>query len=122
MFAPAAKRRAQVVPARRPVPELNAPQQLSLFDAAGRTPAPADCAPAPQRAGRHPWAWLLRRVFAVDVTVCERCQGRMRIVEVALTQDAIARVSPVTAEGPSLRRLRQQAVPGQLALPGVPIH
>jgi len=23
-----------------------------------------------ERASRHPWAWLLARVFAVDVTVC----------------------------------------------------
>ena len=29
-----------------------------------------------KRSSRHPWAWLLSRVFAVDVLTCERCEGR----------------------------------------------
>jgi hypothetical protein len=31
---------------------------------------------------RHPSAWLLQRVFAVDVMACPRCQGAMKIVEI----------------------------------------
>ncbi|WP_258182881.1 hypothetical protein [Enhygromyxa salina] len=31
---------------------------------------------------RHPWAWLMQRVFAHEVLVCHRCKGDMRLVEV----------------------------------------
>lgn len=41
---------------------------------------------------RHPWAWLLQRVFAVDVMTCPRCRGAMRLVKIANTPDDIARV------------------------------
>jgi len=41
---------------------------------------------------RHPWSWLLQRVFAVDILKCEKCGGRLRIVEVAKKPDEIARV------------------------------
>ena len=34
-------------------------------------------------ASRHPWAWLLRRVFAVEVLVCVHCAGKLRLVEIA---------------------------------------
>ena len=44
---------------------------------------------APRRIG---WASLLARVFAVDVTVCRKCGGRMRILEVVDTPDAVVRV------------------------------
>jgi hypothetical protein len=36
--------------------------------------------PAPRR--RLPWADLLKRVFAVDVLVCDTCGGSMRILAV----------------------------------------
>ena len=35
------------------------------------------------RASRHPWAWLLRRVFAVEVLVCVHCAGKLCLVEIA---------------------------------------
>jgi hypothetical protein len=41
---------------------------------------------------RHPWAWLLQRVFAVDIMTCPRCRGAMRLVKIANTPDDIARV------------------------------
>ena len=41
---------------------------------------PAESAPRPRRLG---WANLLARVFAVDVTLCRKCGGRMRIVVTA---------------------------------------
>ena len=48
-----------------------------------------ESSPRPRRLG---WAKLLARVFAVDVTVCRKCGGRMRILEVVETADDIARV------------------------------
>jgi hypothetical protein len=59
-------------------------EQLSLFDHFGR----ADETGAPS--GRRPWAWLLRHVFAVDVTVCPKCFGPMRWLAVATTPEDIA--------------------------------
>jgi|HubBroStandDraft_4_1064222.scaffolds.fasta_scaffold132876_2 hypothetical protein len=29
-----------------------------------------------------PWAQLLRRAFAVDVMVCAKCRGRLRVIQV----------------------------------------
>jgi hypothetical protein len=40
----------------------------------------------------HSWSWLLQRVFAVDVLKCEKCGGRLRIVEIAKKPDDVARV------------------------------
>ena len=58
-------------------------QQLSL-DLAGRDePEGQPESKAPRRIG---WASLLARVFAVDVTVCRRCGGRMRILEIVDTR------------------------------------
>jgi hypothetical protein len=69
--------------------------------------APADPAAShghddrrPQSNSRHPWAWLLKRVFQRDVTVCPRCQGRLTIREVARTTDAIARILARHGLGP----------------------
>ena len=73
------------------------------------------------RSSRHPWAWLLRRVFAVEVLVCVHCAGKLRIVEIATEAEATKRIarderkrrgepvghaSAIAARGP----------PGQLAL------
>jgi hypothetical protein len=41
---------------------------------------------------RRPWAWLLRHVWQADVSVCPRCGGNMRWVEVATEPAAIRRV------------------------------
>jgi hypothetical protein len=97
--------RSEVVPRREPRPE---PEQLLLF-AAGEVPA-LEPAPPPSR---HPWDWLLRRVFAVDVSVCE---ARMRIVEIASSQADIARVLAPGARGPPPARPPRPARPGQLSL------
>ena len=56
----------------------------------------------PTRSGRHRWAWLLRRVFKVDVTVCGQCGGKLSLVEVCTSAHAISRllrdegIEPVT--------------------------
>ena len=37
-------------------------------------------------------SWLLQRVFAVDILKCEKCGGRLRIVEIAEKPDDVSRV------------------------------
>jgi len=39
--------------------------------------------------GRHPWALLLRHVFAVDVTRCAHCRAPMRLLELCTTPAAL---------------------------------
>ena len=72
------------VPGREP---QSPPPQLPLFEA-------SDAPLEPPPPSRHPWSWLLRRVFAVEVSVCplEGCSGRMRVVEIAIIPDDVARV------------------------------
>jgi len=45
------------------------------------------------RAARHPWAWLLKRVFAAEVLVCVPCAGRLRVVEIATEPKATRRIA-----------------------------
>ena len=73
-----------------PGPGAELPGQQFSLDLAGRDePEGRPESKAPRRIG---WARLLARVFAVDVTVCRKCGGRMRILEVVDTPDAVARV------------------------------
>ena len=73
-----------------PGPGAELPGQQLWLDLAGRDePEGQPESKAPRRIG---WASLLARVFAVDVTVCRKCGGRMRILEVVDTPDAVARV------------------------------
>jgi len=66
VFAPNAKLRSEVVPRKALVDPIRVDQPE---------------VPAPQtRQRRLDWAALLRRVFAVDVLQCPRCDGRMKIV------------------------------------------
>jgi hypothetical protein len=97
--------RADVVPGRR-APEP--PAQLVLF-------GPAELGPLepPPPTSRHPWAWLLKRVFAVDVQRCPRCEGDMRIVTIATEPDDIAQVLHGRARAPPRAR---PPLPGQLHL------
>jgi hypothetical protein len=83
VLAAHAQARAEVVP-RRGTP--NPPEQLALFPSSDALP------PEPPPPSRHPWAGLLKRVFAVDVTVCPRCHATLRIVELATERNHIARV------------------------------
>ena len=106
MLAGNASERAEVVPNK----QLARSVQL---------PLPTDAKPPkkPSEPSRHPWAWLLRRVFAADVSTCERagCGGRMRIVQIATKQTDIARVLAehgLGARGPPPRPAH--GVPGQL--------
>lgn len=71
-------------------------KQLGLFVPAGNAELPATSGPrlAEQLQDPNPsriaWSKLLARVFLVDVTVCGRCQGPMRIVEAVTEADDIA--------------------------------
>jgi hypothetical protein len=88
------------------------PSQLPLFGELFEAPD----ADVSQRR-RKPWAWLLRHVFTIDVSVCPECSGPMKWREVALSVDAIQAGllrAGLFARGPP----KKQRVPlGQLSLP-----
>ena len=44
---------------------------------------------------------LLRRVFAVEVLVCERCAGRMRVMATLRSPQAVARFLEAATVGQS---------------------
>ena len=81
--------RAEVVP-KKPTA---LPAQLPLFDERDEpTTSAKSAASKTAEPSRHPWPYLLKRVFAVDILPCERCGGRLRIVEIAKKPDDVARV------------------------------
>ena len=85
--------RAEVVP-KKPAA---LPAQLPLFDEREERDEPTSSAQgtANKRTAepsRHPWPYLLKRVFAVDVLVCVHCGGRLRIVELATKPDDVSRI------------------------------
>ena len=85
----AAAERTEVVPTKVPRPPLGG-EELPLPLSPGPQPEPE---PRTAEPSRHPWSWLLMRIFAADVTSCERkgCGGRMRVVEIATTPRDAAR-------------------------------
>jgi hypothetical protein len=76
VLAAHAKARPEVVPG--PEPKSAEPTQipLSLGGAAIELEAIA------KHPTRRPWAWLLQRVFAVDIMTCSRCRGATRLVKI----------------------------------------
>ena len=87
VFSPNAKLRAEVVPSaeRRSLAEESAgeladAEQVGLFSAVKPKPK------------RNAWAWLIRRVFLVDVTECPDCGGRMKWLEACTEERDINRV------------------------------
>jgi hypothetical protein len=92
LLAPNCSLRGQVVPAVAPTTAASntqLPVQLELWD------TNPDCdRPAKRYAcGRHPWAWLLKRVFKEDVTICPRCQSRLQVVQIVTESEAIKRAN-----------------------------
>jgi len=86
-----------------PAPVPDPPLQLPLFEqpAATSDTASSNATPTkPPYKGRHPWAQLLRHVFAADVTRCAHCKARMRLLELCTTPDAIARAMARAGLGP----------------------
>lgn len=110
VFAARAKVRSEIVPG--PAAEQPEPVQLRLALAGEATPVEHETKPAP----RHPWAWLLQRVFAVDVMTCPRCRGRMGLVKIANTPDEVARVLAELGLGPRPPPRPRPTLPGQLEL------
>jgi hypothetical protein len=94
--------RAEIVPkdAVQSEESVDDPQQL-LFE-----PAPPLQPPPPP--SRHPWAWLLRRVFAIDIMTCTKCKGAMRVKSIANEASeiqAILGTVPRARPPPPLRQL-----------------
>jgi hypothetical protein len=80
------------------------PKQLALFVPLGQLDLPAitkstldkqlrDAAPR-----RLSWMKLLSRVFRIDVSVCSKCAGPMRIVRAVTDPDEIAAELPLAPE------------------------
>ena len=93
VLAPASKWRAAVVPS---------PDEEER-------PGHCSSQPAPVPADRVPWAWLLRRVFLVEVLRCARCGGRRQIIGAVTEPAAIPRILrhlgiPATAPRPDPAR------------------
>ena len=87
VLAPNAKLRPEVVPekktkmlANESAAELAAAEQVGLF---GNDP------PKPER---NSWAWLIKRVFLVDVTQCPKCDGKMKWLDACTEERDINRV------------------------------
>ena len=79
LLAPCANWRSVVVPLAKP-----------SLDGAGSSPECAHPQARSPRARRIAWSDLLRRVFAVDVLVCERCGSRMRVMAAVRSPAAVA--------------------------------
>ena len=80
------------------------PNQLRLFSLGSGAPL------TPPPPSRHPWAWLLRRVFAIDIMTCPRCEARLKVVTLATEPDSIRAVMahlPPTRAPPRPAQRRQ---------------
>jgi hypothetical protein len=86
VFASRHHLRARVIPSS---PHPPAPLQLSLCLIPALPDELREATMTPRRIG---WASLLARVFAVDVTVCSKCGGRMKVLEIVTEPHAIARL------------------------------
>ena len=106
MFASHHRLRARVIPS---AAQPAAPTQLSLLFAPGLPDELREATSTPRRYG---WASLLARVFAVDVTVCSKCGGKMRILEVVTDPEALAELLHGARAPP------RPSPPGQLQLFG----
>ena len=95
--------RAEMVPQESAKDESSptADAQQLLFE-----PVPPLSPPPPP--SRHPWADLLRRVFAIDIMTCPHCQGAMRVKSITTKADDIRAILGTTQRArppPSLRQL-----------------
>src|SRR5690606_41898205 len=92
VFANRHRLRPHIIPRRESCPPK--PRQLPLFaDTAGLVPLRSAFQLPPVREPRRlSWARLLARVFSIDVTICQRCQGPMRSLQAVTHPDEIARL------------------------------
>ena len=93
LFAPAAKWRALVVPvlssAESAASCVMCPAAESI-DRNEKRPEPAETATGHER--NYSWAELMKRVWAIDVLACPRCQGRMRLLAVIHSPESIRKI------------------------------
>ena len=106
VLAPASPLRDEVVP-QRPKAQASPPPGedpddvvLSRHHLPGQQQLFADEEKVVRRSRRRPWAWLLRHVFEVDVTLCPQCGGRLRWLETATSTKAITRLLAAHGLGP----------------------
>ena len=104
VFASRHHLRARVIPSS---PQPHAPTQLPLLFRTALPEGLREATVTPRRLG---WANLLARVFAVDVTVCSKCGGRMKILEAVTDPGAIAELLHGARAPP------RPCPPGQLGL------
>jgi hypothetical protein len=83
LFAPRARLREKVVPA-KPPPE----EHTSCEHAAARE----NDGSASSRQQRMTWAQLLKRVFEIDILACPRCHARMQHISVITSPDVVRRM------------------------------
>jgi hypothetical protein len=128
VLAANATERALVVPTKVVLPspgeQLALPLSLPTGGAPSHSTPNTPDKPAAAEPSRHPWSWLLMRVFGADVTTCERlvskgqrCGGRMRIVEIATEHADISRVMfdlGLGPRGPPRPRPARSSPAGQL--------
>jgi hypothetical protein len=71
-----------------------------------------------QTPGRHPWAYLLRRTFRKDVTICPVCSATLRLAELCTDTQSIARALAREGLGPMPPppALEPSATSGQLSI------
>lgn len=62
------------------VPKKKVELSLVAGDDATSAAHPADSDKPPASAKRIAWAQLLKRVFNIDISVCSRCQGKVKII------------------------------------------
>ena len=105
VLAAHAKARPEVVPQPEPVEPTQ--MNLAFHDESSEHP--------PSKSGsRHPWAYLLRRVFGVDVMTCSSCGGSMKLLTIGDEPDDIARALAEVGLGPRPRPRPRPALPGLL--------
>mgnify|MGYP003333206442 CR=1 FL=1 len=90
VFAPTSRLRTKVVPPAEPPPvrlassSTPAPAASSVsassVSASSVSASASSCMPPVRSSYRLDWAALLKRVFAVDMRVCSRCDGRVKVI------------------------------------------
>lgn len=78
LFAPDTRLRAAITPARRGAGGKGAKQDAE--------------APAVPKHVVMSWAQRLKRVFAIEIDTCVRCQGRLRVIASIEEPEVIARI------------------------------
>jgi len=114
LLAPNSALRAEVVP--KLDAQAKQPEQLELFDVNDPNAEKTEPSSKPHTGGRLPWAWLLKRVFKVEITVCPKCQGSLKIIELVTDSATIAKRLAEAGLGPMPPQKPPPPIKGQLAL------